>query len=81
MKLNNIYKSKKVVFSKSPLVFPFWTKINVQKWLRLVSSPKRGVFFAYVDKNKNRQINWLHNFFFGNIYFCGKGLGIFSISI
>jgi len=47
---------KKVVFSKSRLVFPFWTKINVQKWLRLIPSPKKGVFFAYVDKNKNRQI-------------------------
>ena len=60
---------KKVVFSKSRLVFPFWTKINVQKWLRPINSPKKGVFFAYVDKTKIRQIFWLHNFFFENIYF------------
>jgi hypothetical protein len=76
MKINNIYKMKKVVFSKSHSVFPFWTKINVQKWLRPFNSPKKGVFFAYVDKSENRQIFWLHNFFFGNIYFINKGLGI-----
>ena len=46
MKLNNIYKSKKVVFSKSRLVFPFWTKINVQKRLIRINSPKRGCFFG-----------------------------------
>ena len=37
---------KKVVFSKSRLVFPFLTKINVQKWLRPINSPKMGVFFG-----------------------------------
>ena len=46
MKINNIYKSKKVVFSKSRLVFPFWTKINVQKRLIRINSPKRGYFFG-----------------------------------
>ena len=54
---------KKVVFSKSRLVFPFWTKINVQKWLMRINSPKMGVFLAYVDKSEIRQIFWLHNFF------------------
>ena len=55
---------EKVVVSKSHSVFPFWTKINVQKWLIRIPSPKKGVFFAYVDKGEILQIFWLHNFFF-----------------
>jgi hypothetical protein len=33
--------------------FIFWTKINVQKQEKQKDFPKKGVFFAHVDKNEN----------------------------
>jgi len=71
-----IYIKRKKRVSKSPWRFGKWTKINVQKRGRRITSPKMGVFFAYVDKSEIRQIIWLHNFFFWKYIFCEKGLGI-----